>query len=77
MVKCCGVGRKVWTKIRKTPPKYAIFGGEKIIVSETEDKLILGIPLVVRLRPIVVQPQTINVSFQLEDIGIAIPVGAV
>lgn len=41
----------------------------------TEDKLVLGIPLVVRLRPIVVQPQLVRIAFHVEDARIAIRVG--
>jgi len=45
------------------------------MLSEAEDKLVLGIPLVVRIRPVVVQPETVLIPFQLEDIRIAAAVG--
>ena len=46
-------------------------------ISETEDELIVRIPLIAGLGPIAVQPQTIVVAFQLEDVRVAIGVGAV
>ena len=45
------------------------------IFAETEQKLVLGIPPIVRIRPIVVQPQTVLIAFQLEHVRIAIGVG--
>ena len=56
-------------------PRY--ISAEKTILSETKDKLIVRIPVVVRFRPIVIQPQAITITFQIEDIRIAIRVGAV
>ena len=61
-------------KLKKKNPAW---GGEKIILSETKDELVVWIPLVVRIRPIVIQPQTILIPFQLEDVRIAIGVSSV
>lgn len=36
-----------------------------------------GIPLVVRIRDVVVQPQTVGITFQVEDVRVAIAVGIV
>ena len=47
----------------------------KEAVSEAEHELIVRIPLVVRLRPIVVQPQTVIVRFEVENVRIAVGVG--
>lgn len=46
----------------------------KEVLSDTKDKLIVEIPLVRRIRDVVVQPQAIVVPFQAEDVRIAIPV---
>lgn len=62
---------------RKTPPEYAIFGGEKKVLSKTKDEFILGIPLVRRISPIIIQPQTILIAFEFEDIRIAIAISNV
>ncbi len=50
---------------------------EKKRLSETEDKLILGIPLLLRLRPIVVQPQPVVITIQVEDIRVTVLVRSV
>ena len=50
------------------------FGGQ---LAKTEDKLILGIPLVARIRPIVVQPQAVLVAFEFENVRVAVAVGFV
>ncbi len=42
-----------------------------------EDKLIVGVPLVARIRPIVVQPQTVFVPFQVENVRVAVTVSYV
>lgn len=44
-------------------------GGE--IKRFAEDELVLGIPLVAGLRPVVVEPQTVLVPVQLEDVRVA------
>ena len=46
-------------------------------LAETEHELVVRIPLVVGFRPIVVQPQTVVVAFQLEDVRVAVRVGVV
>lgn len=62
-------GRKIWiTQKRKTVTSSH---GKKT-VSETEHELVVGVPLIVRFRPIVVQPQTVIIVFQVEDVGIAV-----
>ena len=48
---------------------------EKKIVSETETPLVVRIPGVVRFRPIVVEPQTVVVAFQVEDVRVAVRIG--
>jgi hypothetical protein len=58
---------------RKTAPCRR--GKER--VSEAERKLVVRIPPVVRLGPILVQPQTVIVAFQVEDVRVAIPVSDV
>lgn len=49
----------------------------KKTVSETEHERVVRIPLIIRFRPIVVQPQAIVVVFQLEDVRVALGVGFV
>lgn len=48
---------------------------EKTILSETEQELVLGIPLLLWLRPIVLEPQTLVIAIQVEHAQIAIGVG--
>ncbi|MFZ2975498.1 MAG: hypothetical protein WA055_02595 [Candidatus Moraniibacteriota bacterium] len=49
---------------------------EKKILSEAKDNLIVSIPLVVRLRPIVIQPRlAVIVAVHIEHVRIAIRVG--
>ena len=43
-------------------------------VSAGKKPLVLGIPLLVRLRPIVVQPKTVLIAIHVEHIRIAIRV---
>ncbi|MGB7957626.1 MAG: hypothetical protein WCF77_02175 [Minisyncoccia bacterium] len=47
------------------------------MLAETEDELIVGIPLVRGIRPVVVQPQTVLVPFQVEDVRVAVAIGSV
>lgn len=57
---------------KEKPQPLSIFRiAEKKTVSETEHKLVVRIPGVVGLRPIVVQPQTIVVAFEVEDVRVA------
>lgn len=46
--------------------------GSKKALSEAEDHLVVEIPLIVGIRPVVVQPQAIRIVFNLEDIEVAI-----
>jgi len=46
-----------------------------MILSETEDELVLRIPLVRRLRPVVVQPQPIVIVFKVEDVQVPVGIG--
>jgi len=62
------VGKKVWKILKR---KTALSSAEKIILSKAEDKLVLRIPPVVRIGPIIVQPQTVFVAFQVKDVRIA------
>ncbi|OGI32467.1 MAG: hypothetical protein A2271_04510 [Candidatus Moranbacteria bacterium RIFOXYA12_FULL_35_19] len=51
---------------------------EKKILSEAKDNLIVSIPLVVRLRPIVIQPRlAVIVAIHIEHVRIAVRVGFV
>jgi len=45
--------------------------------SETEDELVRRIPVVRGLCPIVVEPETIVVVFEVEDVRVAVGVGIV
>ena len=65
------VGRKILILIKKNPVKIEYLDGVKKALSETENKLVLRIPLVVRLRPIVIEPQSIVIVFQVEHVRIA------
>ncbi len=60
----------------KEKPRY--LGAEKNVVSQTgktKDELIVGIPMIARLRPVVVEPDPVRIAFQIEDVRIAIGVG--
>ena len=50
---------------------------EKSILSKTEDKGIVEIPVIARIRPIAIEPQIVFVAFQLEDVRAAVPVSFV
>ena len=66
------VGKTVWPILKR---KTALCECGKKVLSKAEDKLILGIPPVVGIRPIVVQPQTIGIAFQVEDVRVVVAVG--
>lgn len=66
-------GRRIW-KIRQRKTATSEVAGKKT-VSETKRELVVRIPIVRRLRPIVVQPQTVVVAFELEDVRVAVGVG--
>ena len=36
-----------------------------------------GIPLVLGIRPVVVQPQTVFIAFDVEDVRVAVAIGSV
>jgi len=42
-----------------------------------EDKLVVETPAIARLRPMVVEPETVRVAFELEHVRIAIAVSNV
>ena len=51
-------------------------GRGKETVAETEHELVVKIPLVVRIRPIVVEPQAILVTFHIKDVRVTVGVSA-
>ena len=65
-----------WKKNLNNPERKTATckAAERKTVSETEHELVVRIPLVVGFRPIVVQPQTVVVAFQLEDVRVAVGV---
>lgn len=65
------VGEKIW-KIRIE--KTALCERGKKRLSEAKDNLVVRIPLVVRFRPVVVQPQTILIVFNVEHVRVAVRV---
>ncbi len=67
-------GNEIWklTRKRKTATRKA---AEKIVLAETKNKLIVGIQLIVGIRPIVVEPQATVIVVQVENVRIAIGVG--
>ena len=42
--------------------------------SEGENKLIVSIPMIARIRPIVVEPQALIIAFQVEHVRIPVAV---
>jgi len=69
-------GRRVYSvQIRKTAACRA-YGKE--VVADTEDKAIVGIPLVVRLGIVPVEPRlTVLIALDLEDLRVAVTIGIV
>ena len=65
-------GRKVWRILKRKTATFEI--AEKKTVSKTEYKLVVRIPPVVGFRPVVVQPQTVVIAFEVEDIRVAVGV---
>ncbi|MEI6490796.1 MAG: four helix bundle protein [bacterium] len=67
-----------WKKISRIPKRKTTTSevAEKKAVSETEHELVVRIPLIVRPRPIVVEPQTVAIAFELEDVRVAVGVGS-
>ncbi|MEK7587232.1 MAG: hypothetical protein AAB457_00210 [Patescibacteria group bacterium] len=47
------------------------------MLSKTENKRIVEIPIIARIRPIAIEPQTAFVAFQFEDVRVAVPVSFV
>ncbi len=47
------------------------------MLSKAENKLIVRIPPIVRISPIVIQPQTVFVALQVENVRVAIAVSNV
>ena len=43
-------------------------------LAQTKDKLIVRIPCVRGIRPIVVEPQTVVVTFEVKDVRVAVPI---
>ena len=70
-VECLGAGKTVLLILKR---KTAPYSAEKKILSKNEDKLIIEIPLVLGIRPIVVQPQVIVIAFKLEHVRIAVTI---
>jgi len=67
------VGGRVWKTLkRKTAPCKR---GEKEIYAKTENDLVVGIPMVRRLSPVVVEPQPILIAVDIEDVRITVRVG--
>ncbi|MEK7136797.1 MAG: hypothetical protein AAB853_00785 [Patescibacteria group bacterium] len=49
----------------------------KEALAATEDDLIVEIPLVVWIRPVVVQPRAVLVALAVEDVRVAVGIGSV
>lgn len=47
------------------------------MLATTENDLILEVPLIVRIRPVVVEPQSVLIVFDVEDTRIAVGIGFV
>ena len=47
------------------------------MLSKTENKRIVEIPMIARIRPIAIEPQIAFVAFQFEDVRVAVPVSFV
>jgi hypothetical protein len=58
-------------KSRKEKP-YVVIRTEKKIFSRTEDKLIAGIPVIVRIRPIAIEPLPVSIAIEVEHVRVAI-----
>lgn len=67
----------IQTKTPRTASDSA-FHGELNTVAETEHDLVVEIPLVVRIRPIGVEPTlTVVVALDVEDVRVAVGIGCV
>ena len=45
--------------------------------AETEQKLVVGIPLIRGIRPVVVQPRPVGITFHLEHVRVAVGISIV
>lgn len=52
-------------------------GRGKEALATTENDLIVEIPLVVRIRPVVVQPRAVLIALAVEDVRVAVGVSSV
>jgi len=50
-------------------------GHGKEALAATENDLIVEIPLVVEIRPVVVQPRTVLIALAVEDVRVAVGIG--
>jgi hypothetical protein len=73
LAKCLAAGRRILLILKRKTATCKVT--EKKTVSETEHELVVRIPLIVRLRPIVVEPQTVFVPFEVKDVRVAVLVG--
>jgi len=69
-----GAGEKV---LRIPKRKTALYSAERRILSQTENKLVLGIPLVRGMSDVVVQPQVVVITFHVEDARVAVRISCV
>lgn len=68
--------RRVERAVEEKPRPSARRGGKMKRVAGTEDEFVVEIPLVVRIRPVVVQLQrTVVIALHVEDVRITVPVG--
>lgn len=74
------IGKNVWgleKKLGASRKEKPRLRRGKEILSKTENKLIVKIPMIIRVRPIAIQPETIIIAFQLEHVRIAIGISLV
>jgi len=69
-----GAGEKV---LRIPKRKTALCNAERRILSQTEDQLVLGIPLVRGVSDVVVQPQVVVITFHIEDARVTVRISCV
>lgn len=73
--KCSAAGKRA---LAIPPRKTATYEGHgKEARAETEEERVLGIPPVVRLRPVVVEPEAVLVALDVEHVRVAVGVGYV
>jgi hypothetical protein len=67
-----------WRKSLDNPEKKnRTLWARKEPLSETEHELIVIVPIIVRVRDIVIQPQAVVIAVHVEDVRIAIAIGSV